>query len=110
MTTETVEAIKDLDNADGCYKLLVKWLRNFRIGTGNEAWSLEMASRLKIIGIVNNWDELKLPGWLKGYNAKPVLIKKSGEQYCHPDALWMDELINVHKWSYIARKCVPYCC
>lgn len=36
---------------------------------------------------VTNWDDLKLPGWLKGYNAKPVIIKKSGAQIVHPTGI-----------------------
>merc|ERR1711908_99791 len=42
-----------------------------------------------------------LPSWLKQYNAKPVLIQKSGALHAGADFLEMD--VDIRGWSYPSK-------
>ena len=56
------------------------------------------------MGKVENWDEMSLPGMLKGYNAKPVLLTASGSLHHDKKRDYAEECGNVFMWNYIARR------
>ena len=58
--------------------------------------------RVKAIAHIVNFDELGLPSWLKGYNAKPVLIQKSGAVHVGPDFIEMD--VDIRGWSILSKQ------
>ena len=58
--------------------------------------------RFKAIAHIVNFDELGLPSWLKGYNAKPVLIQKSGAVHVGPDFIEMD--VDIRGWSILSKQ------
>ena len=45
---------------------------------------------------------IRLPSFIAGFNGKPILINKSGKFTRHENYIEMS--INVHTWSYVARK------
>ena len=63
---------------------------------------LDWRWRFKAIAHIVNFDELGLPSWLKGYNAKPVLIQKSGAVHVGPDFLEMD--VDIRGWSILSKQ------
>ena len=56
---EAVELLKDLANAPPAFRLFTEWCIH---GTEHPQYK----GRFKIIGKVDNWDVLSLPGMLKG--------------------------------------------
>lgn len=59
---------------------------------------------MKFMALVSNWDECSLPGMLKMYNAKPVLINKSGEVHVDRKRDYIEQTVNIHSFGLIARK------
>lgn len=97
MTQETANALQDLKNAEPSYRNLVRW---FKEAPDDK----KIAGRLKVMGLVHNWTELSLPSWLSSYNAKPVLINKSGETRRHPKGSYVEQTINIHLFNFMAKK------
>ena len=63
-----------------------------------------MNNPLKFMAQCLNWEATKLPGILKRYNSKPILINNSSAVHHGPDNVWIEQVVNIHKFSYIARK------
>lgn len=64
----------------------------------------DMNNPLKLMAQCLNWEATKLPGILKRYNSKPILINNSSAVHYGPDNVWIEQVVNIHKFSYIARK------
>ena len=66
----------------------------------------DFRGRFKVIASVKNMDTLDLPSFIQNYNAKPVLITKSGSIFTGENYVEVD--IRVHRFSYLARKGLNY--
>jgi len=97
LKAETVEWMQDWENAPPQLKLL----EDFMAKAPND---IKFRSRWKMMGKVENWDEMSLPGMLKGYNAKPVLLTASGSLHHDKKRDYAEECGNVFMWNYIARR------
>eukprot|EP00658_Telonema_sp_P-2_P043541 TRINITY_DN31476_c0_g1_i1.p1 TRINITY_DN31476_c0_g1~~TRINITY_DN31476_c0_g1_i1.p1 ORF type:complete len:281 (-),score=63.96 TRINITY_DN31476_c0_g1_i1:299-1141(-) len=99
MRESTAEALADLETAPASVRLLHKYFASAPMDG-------EMAARIKLIGMVVNWEETRFPSMFKGFNGKPVLVTKSGSWY----STWKDgqghaELdVNLAHWAYMPRK------
>ena len=95
---ETIAALEDLDNAEPAYRLMVEYFKKAESDP-------KFRGRFKLIGQVrNDWAAVGLPGMLETYNGKPVLITQSGTMYTGPSKDVKEMSVNVHVFSYIARK------
>jgi len=69
--------------------------------------SAAMRSRFKCMAFVHDLEKLNL-GWLKPYNAKPVLITESGSirtGTIHRNSFrYVEMSCNVHQWAFMAKK------
>lgn len=76
--------------------------RYFREGTTEES----VKKRFKVIGQARNYDDLNLPRWMKRFNAKPVIINKSGvlRTGVLGGATFMEMDILVREWSIFSRQ------
>jgi len=99
ITEDTCNQLKDLSTASAAVKLFVTYCEN---AEKDFAWR----SRLKMIGCCSNLEELGVPGAIATYNAKPVMIRKTGSIYRGPSYLEVN--INVHKWPTYVQKCIQY--
>ena len=99
ITEDTCNQLKDLSTASAAVKLFVKYCEN---AEKDFAWR----SRLKMIGCCSNLEELGVPGAIATYNAKPVMIKKTGSIYRGESYLEVN--INVHKWPTYVQKCIQF--
>ncbi len=62
-----------------------------------------MKGRFKVIASCRNLEALELPSFISNYNAKPVLITKSGRIYQGPGGV-MELDIRVHRFAFLAKK------
>ena len=64
-------------------------------------------SNISIFQVINsctNLEELGMPQYITSYNAKPVLIRRTGTIFKGPNYLEMD--IHVHKFANIAKQSI----
>lgn len=99
ITEDTCNQLKDLSTASAAVKLFVTYCQN---AEKDFAWR----SRLKMIGCCSNLEELGVPGAIATYNAKPVMIKKTGSIY--RGSSYLEVNINIHKWPTYVQKCIQY--
>eukprot|EP00053_Salpingoeca_punica_P009381 m.84068 g.84068 ORF g.84068 m.84068 type:complete len:386 (+) comp15005_c0_seq1:158-1315(+) len=98
INNETMDALADLDKAEPAYKLLVEYF-------ARAVAEPKFRGRFKLIGkVMNDWAAAGLPSLLEGYNAKPVLITNSGNMFEGPNKDYKEMSVNVHMFSFIARK------
>mmetsp|Transcript_2409 Transcript_2409/g.3493 ORF Transcript_2409/g.3493 Transcript_2409/m.3493 type:complete len:605 (+) Transcript_2409:217-2031(+) len=103
LTEEAVEALKDRSKASKALELWIQYCTR-------QASEDQFRGRFKVIAVIENWAESQLPGQLKSWNGKPVLISKTGKIFAGKLAstnegttcLEMD--INVHKFRSTAKK------
>ena len=72
-----------------------------------EGKSVKDETALKVIGIVENTEEVGLPDIVSGYNGKPVLVTKSAKLSMFPSQENCEILeveFDVRMWSILARK------
>ena len=99
ITADTCKQLQDLSVASPAVKLFVKYCEKAEV---DFAWR----SRLKMIGCCSNLEELGVPAAIAAYNAKPVMIKKSGSIY--RGSSYLEVNINIHKWPTYVQKCIQY--
>lgn len=70
-------------------------------------------SKFKIIADVKDWEKYNPPSFISKLNGKPLLIRKSAEvsRGCvstdgGEKIRYLEYRINMHKWIYIAKKCM----
>jgi hypothetical protein len=72
-----------------------------------EGQSKKEGTALKVIGMVDNMDEIGFPDIVAGYNGKPVLVTKSCQLKFWPSQEECEVLeieYDVRQWSIVARK------
>lgn len=71
----------------------------------------DFQARFKFVPYVSNVKECGLPGWMQGYNGKPILIKrknKTGYLHCHPELSAMEFDVSLHPFPYVAKQAFSY--
>jgi len=93
-------SLKSLNNPDGCSKPLALFKRFCKVGK-----SERNGISLKNIGVGANIDELGLPGFIKGFNGKPVLVTNSctvrKDHSLYPRIMECE--YDMRQWSYTCR-------
>jgi len=66
----------------------------------------EVKKTFKMIGRARNFDQLGLPGWMKRFNGKPVIIHQSGEVFAgrRGGVRYLQEDVLVGRWSLWAKQ------
>lgn len=91
------EELKDLSTASPAVKLFAEYCK--RAPTEPE-WR----ARFKVINYCSNLEEMGMPSVIVSYNAKPVLIRRTGSITRGPNYLEVD--IHVHKFANLAKKSI----
>jgi hypothetical protein len=97
------EQLKEPENASPAVKLLVRYCQNAHIDEAYADSSSEWYGRFKIVPIVENLEDLNLPAFINGYNAKPALIAKCGKFFKEEGNSFMGFDANVHAFGGLAR-------
>lgn len=108
MSQETSDSIANLENASAAIKLFVDYCKSApeMDSDPKSPWK----GRFKAMYRCENMDDFGLPSFITSYNAKPVLINRTGVLSRGENFIEMD--INLHKFSSIAKKglqvLIPY--
>jgi hypothetical protein len=66
------------------------------------AWS----GRFKVICYCSNLDEMGVPSGISAYNAKPVLIRRTGSLFRGPG--YIEKNVHVHKFANLAKQSIHF--
>jgi len=99
ISPKVIEELKDLSQARPAVRLFARWCEHAET-------DFNFKSRLKALCVLDDVDNLGLPSFVIAYNGKPCLIQKSGTFTRHPTYIEMS--VNVHHFSYLARKGLNY--
>lgn len=108
MTSSTADQISNPERASAAVNLFAKYCREAPELDANpkSIWK----GRFKAMFRTENMDEFGLPSFITAYNAKPVLINKTGTLHRGTGFIEMD--INLHRFATIAKKglqvLIPY--
>lgn len=97
LTDESLGQLKDLASASPAMKLFAEYCEKSSIDL---AWK----QRFKVICSCSNLSELGFPSMITSYNAKPVLIRRTGSIFRGPNYLEND--IHVHKFANLAKRSI----
>ena len=97
---ETAEALKNFATCSPALKLFVEFCSSAP-GANYKDPKHPMAGRFKVCPLVDNIDELGLPGFITSYNAKPALVVQCGDVFRGEGYVCVDS--NVHGFGGIAR-------
>ena len=61
-------------------------------------------ARFKVINFCSNLEEMGVPSVIMSYNAKPVLIRRTGSVFRGPSHMEVD--VHVHKFANLAKKSI----
>ena len=89
--------LKDLASASPAIKLFAKYCQ---FAETDYAWR----SRFKVITFCSNLDEMGVPSVISSYNAKPVIIRRTGSIFRGPTHMEID--IHIHKFANLAKKSI----
>ncbi|CAJ1957903.1 unnamed protein product [Cylindrotheca closterium] len=81
-------------------RLFEEWCR---LAPTDNSWM----SRMKVVPMGHNLDEIGVPGWISKYNGKPFLIKRPGQTgflFRHPEQSCMEFDISLYPFPYIAKQ------
>ncbi|CAM9182620.1 unnamed protein product [Heterosigma akashiwo] len=102
ITEQTRDWLRQLQE-EGAAAAVPPALRLWALWCREAPASFERRAQFKAMAMVDNPEELNLPGLVLRYNGKPALITNSGTlSRGGPSLLQMD--INVHRFAYLARK------
>ena len=97
MTQETCNQINNISRASPAVKLFSQWAEK---ADSDPAWR----SRFKVIASCLNLEELGMPSVVRSFNAKPVLIRRTGSVYRGQHYLEM--CIHVHTFANLAKSSI----
>lgn len=95
ISERTLTELKDFENASPGVKLLSEWCDQAEKDDS-------FRGRFKAMGSVEDIEKTSIPSFIQGYNGKPALVTKSGTFTRHSN--YIEMAVNVHGWSYMARK------
>lgn len=103
ITEDTCNQLKDLKTASPAVKLFAQWCEKAPVDA-------TFRGRFKVICNCTNLEEVGIGGPLGGlivsYNAKPVLIRKTGTIFQGPGYIEKD--IHVYKFANSAKQCIHH--
>ena len=99
ITEWACEELKDLETASPAIQLFAKYCQ---YAEDDVAWR----SRFKLITFCSNLEEMGVPSAISSYNAKPVLIRRTGSLFRGPTHMEID--VHVHKFSTLAKKSIHF--
>eukprot|EP01041_Mallomonas_annulata_P009257 gene9257-19216_t len=97
LTQEASSQLKDLSTAPPALRLFNQWCEKAPV---DAAWR----GRFKVINSCLNLEELGMPQMILNYNAKPVLIRRTGSINRGKGHMEMD--IHVHKFAAVAKRSI----
>ena len=99
ITEKTLTELKDFDNVSPAVKL---WAR-----CCSEAIEVDdLRKRFKFIASCSNLIELGVPQYIADYNAKPILIRRTGSLYRGANNSYMEFDMHIHKFDTTAKKAI----
>jgi len=103
ITPDAVEQLKDLSTASPAVKLFAEWCEKC---TEDPLWR----GRFKVINSCTNLDELGIPSAISAYNAKPIMIRRTGSisRGTNDGIKYMEMDIHVHKFATLAKQSIHY--
>ena len=99
ITEETCNQLKDLSTASNAVKLFAKYCE---LSFLDPIWG----AKFKVICSCLNLEEIGIPSMISAYNAKPVLIRKTGSLFRGPNYIEKD--IHIHKFSNLAKQSIHW--
>ena len=97
ITEDTCNQLKDLSTASSAIKLFAQYCEK---AESDATWK----ARFKVICSCLNLDEIGVPSMISSYNAKPVLIRRTGSLFRGPNYLEKD--IHIHKFANLAKQSI----
>eukprot|EP01032_Pedospumella_encystans_P015765 gene15765-18016_t len=103
ITEDSLNQLKDLSTASPAIKLFAEWCEKC---TEDPAWR----GRFKVINSCTNLDEMGIPSAISSYNAKPILIRRTGSIFrgVNDGVKYMEMNIHVHKFATLAKQSIHY--
>lgn len=99
ITEDSVRQLKNLSTASPGIQLFAEHCEK---AISTPAWS----SRFKVICSCSNLEELGVPSGISAYNAKPILIRRTGSLFKGPG--YMEKDIHVHKFANLAKQSIHF--
>ncbi len=101
ITEKTLEELKDIKTASPAVKLWTRWC--------SEAMTVDdLRKRFKFIASCSNLTELGIPQSIRDYNAKPILIRRTGSLYRGKNNSYMEFDMHIHKFAGPAKKAIHF--
>lgn len=97
ITEETIAQLKDLSTASPAVRLFADWCAKAPSDSA-------VRGRFKVINSCTNLEELGMPQAIINYNAKPVLIRRTGTLFTGRGYIEKD--IHVHKFANLAKQSI----
>jgi hypothetical protein len=101
ITEQTIHELKNIETASPAVKLWAKWCE---FAENDKSWR----SRFKFISASSNLAELGVPSYISNYNAKPILIRRTGTLFRGEGSKYMEFDMHIHKFDYAAKKGIFY--
>lgn len=101
ITDKTLSELKDIDTASPAVKLWARWC-------SQAIEKDELRKRFKFIASCSNLIELGVPQRIADYNAKPLLIRRTGTLYRGENNSYMEFDMHIHKFDTTAKKAIHY--
>jgi len=101
ITPQTLSEMKNLATASPAVRLWAKWCE---VAEQDKAWR----SRFKFIASCSNLIELGVPSSIAQWNAKPILIRRTGTLYRGEASKYMEFDVHIHKFDNLAKKSIHY--
>mmetsp|Transcript_9107 Transcript_9107/g.13579 ORF Transcript_9107/g.13579 Transcript_9107/m.13579 type:complete len:603 (+) Transcript_9107:42-1850(+) len=99
ITEEACNELRDLSTASPAVKLFAEWCEKAPVDA-------EWRGRFKVINSCTNLEQLGMPAVIVSYNAKPVLIRRTGSIFRGPENKYMEMDIHVHKFANLAKQSI----
>ena len=100
ITEDTCQQLRDLTTASPAVKLFVEYCEK-------SFTDAAFRGRFKVICSCLNLEELGMPSAITSYNAKPVLIRRTGS--LHRGENYIEKDIHIHKFNNAAKQCIHIC-
>lgn len=97
ITEDTCKQLANFQTASPAVKLFATYCEK-AVSEGNKEWG----GRFKVINSCTNLDEMGMPSVIVQYNAKPVLIRRTGSLFRGPN--YVEKDIHVHKFANMAKQ------
>ena len=101
ITEQTLKELKDINTASPAVKLWARWC-------GQAMEVDDLRKRFKFIASCSNLTELGIPQSIRDYNAKPILIRRTGTLYRGKNNTYMEFDMHIHKFAGPAKKAIHF--